>query len=218
MSDYMADLSKIAGYNSTESVKLNHGTMEDKTTLDFEDFLMLMVTQLKNQTIDNSMDTSEMMNQMTQMSVMQALSDISKIVEQSSSLNYAASLVGKTVTVGVRNGNEIKEVEGVVTGTGTLSGEQVIFIGDDCYYLNSVMAVGHLPEGEIKPNGSTTKPDSSTSTTTDPTDKTDKTENTENTENTDKTENTEPPAEGTDTTGDATESAGESGTPSGVSV
>ncbi len=168
MSDYMADLSKITGYNGTEQVKLNYGTTEDKTTLDFEDFLMLMVTQLKNQTIDNSMDTAQMMQQMTQMSVMQALSDITKVVEQSSSLNYAASLVGKTVTVGVRDGNEIKEIEGEVTGTGTLSGQQVIFIGDDCYYLNSVMAVGHLPEGEIKPNGATTKPGNSTSTTTDP--------------------------------------------------
>ncbi len=179
MSDYMADLSRISGYNGTEQVKLNYGTTEDKTTLDFEDFLMLMVTQLKNQTIDNSMDTSEMMNQMTQMSVMQALSDISKIVEQSSSLNYAASLVGKTVTVGVRNGNEIKEVEGVVTGTGTLSGEQVIFIGDDCYYLNSVMAVGHLPEGEIKPTVSAADKDNSTSTTTDPVTDKDNTEDPE---------------------------------------
>jgi len=168
MSDYMADLGSIAGYNGTQGVKLNYGTTEDKTTLDFEDFLMLMVTQLQNQTIDNSMDTSEMMNQMTQMSVMQALSDISKVVEQSASLNYAASLVGKTVTVGVREGSEVKEIEGEVTGTGTLGGQQVIFIGDDCYYLNSVMAVGHLPEGEIKPNGATTTPGSSTSTTTDP--------------------------------------------------
>jgi len=203
MSDYMADLSSIAGYNGTEQVKLNYGTLEDKTTLDFNDFLMLMVTQLKNQTIDNSMDTSEMMNQMTQMSVMQALSDISKIVEQSTSLNYAASLVGKTVTVGVREGQEVKEIEGVVTGTGTLSGQQVIFIGDDCYYLNSVMAVGHLPEGEIKPNGTTTKPDSSTSTTTDPTtNQTDKTESTESTE--------DPPAEDTETS-DNTQTPGNQG-------
>jgi len=168
MSDYMADLSSIAGYNGTQGVNLKYGTLEDKTSLDFEDFLMLMVTQLQNQTIDNSMDTSEMMNQMTQMSVMQALSDITNVIQQSTSLNYAASLVGKTVTVGVRDGQEVKEIEGEVTGTGTLGGQQVIFIGDDCYYLNSVMAVGHLPEGEIKPNGSTTKPDSSTSTTTDP--------------------------------------------------
>ncbi len=168
MSDFMADLGKVAGYNGTQGVNLKYGTTEDKTTLDFNDFLTLMVTQLKNQTIDNTMDTSQMMNQMTQMSVMQAITDISKLIEQSTNLNYAASLVGKTVTVGVRDGQEIKEIEGVVTGTGTLSGEQVIFIGDDCYYLNSVMAVGHLPEGEIKPTVSAADKDSSTSTTTDP--------------------------------------------------
>lgn len=168
MSDFMADLNRIAGYNGTQGVNLKYGTLEDKTTLDFNDFLTLMVTQLKNQTIDNTMDTSEMMNQMTQMSVMQAITDISKLIEQSTSLNYAASLVGKTVTVGVRDGQELKEIEGEVTGTGTLGGEQVIFIGDDCYYLNSVMAVGHLPEGEIKPTVNATDKDNSTSTTTDP--------------------------------------------------
>ncbi len=168
MSDFMADLGKVAGYNGTQGVNLKYGTLEDKTTLDFNDFLTLMVTQLKNQTIDNTMDTSQMMSQMSQMSVMQAITDISKLIEQSTSLNYAASLVGKTVTVGVRDGQELKEIEGVVTGTGTLSGEQVIFIGDDCYYLNSVMAVGHLPEGEIKPTVSAADKDSSTSTTTDP--------------------------------------------------
>ncbi len=177
MSDFMADLGSIAGYNGTQGVNLKYGTLEDKTTLDFNDFLTLMVTQLKNQTIDNTMDTSQMMSQMSQMSVMQAITDISKLIEQSTSLNYAASLVGKTVTVGVRDGQEIKEIEGVVTGTGTLGGEQVIFMGDECYYLNSVMAVGHLPEGEIKPTVSAADKDNSTSTTTDPV--TDKTENQE---------------------------------------
>lgn len=151
----MVDLGNIAGLNGTKGVTLKHGTTEDKTTLDFNDYLMLMVTQLKNQTIDNTTDTSEMMNQMVQMSVMQAITDISTLIKESSSLNYAASLVGKTVTVGVREGDSVREIEGVVTATGTYGGEQVIFMGDKCYYLNSVMAVGSLPEGEIKPNGGT---------------------------------------------------------------
>ena len=37
--------------------------------LDFTDFLQLMVQQLQNQTIDNTADTSDMLNQMVQMSM-----------------------------------------------------------------------------------------------------------------------------------------------------
>ena len=36
---------------------------EANNTLSFEDMLLLMVTQLQNQTIDNTADTNDMMNQ-----------------------------------------------------------------------------------------------------------------------------------------------------------
>ena len=43
-----------------------------------------------------------------------------------------------------------------MTGTGTLNGMQVIFIGDKSYYLNDVMAVGRLPDKgtDLNPDGS----------------------------------------------------------------
>ena len=44
---------------------------EANNTLSFEDMLLLMVTQLQNQTIDNTADTNDMMNQIIQMTVMQ---------------------------------------------------------------------------------------------------------------------------------------------------
>ena len=40
---------------------------EANNTLSFEDMLLLMVTQLQNQTIDNQADTNDMMNQIIQM-------------------------------------------------------------------------------------------------------------------------------------------------------
>ena len=124
--------------------------MKENSTLTFEDMLLLMVTQLQNQTIDNQTDTSEMMNQLMQMTVMQALTDVSTQVEELTLANvmaYSASLVGKEVTVGVLDENgDIQEIVGTVTATGTYDGQQVIFMGDKSYTLNSIMAEGRLPE------------------------------------------------------------------------
>ncbi|HIY73729.1 MAG TPA: flagellar hook capping protein [Candidatus Intestinimonas merdavium] len=117
--------------------------------LQFEDFLQLMVSQLQNQTIDNTADTSDMLNQLVQMSTVEMLVSVQESLEalvSANTLNYAASLVGKTVTVGQydENGN-IQEIVGTVTGTGTYQGTSVIFVDGEMYALNDIMAVGTLP-------------------------------------------------------------------------
>lgn len=117
--------------------------------LDFTDFLQLMVAQLQNQTIDNAADTSDMLNQLVQMSVVSMLSSVKTGLDtltQANTLTYAASLVGKTVTVGAYDdkGN-IQEIVGTVTGTGTYQNTQVIFVNGEMYPLSNIMAVGELP-------------------------------------------------------------------------
>lgn len=131
---------------------------EANNTLSFQDMLMLLVTQLQNQTIDNTMDTSDMMNQIIQMTVMQALTDMKSKVDdltEANVMSYAASLVGETVTVGIldNKGNLVGERVGVVTGTGMYNGQRVIFIGDECYLLNQIMAVGELPKEKTEEEG-----------------------------------------------------------------
>ena len=110
--------------------------------LQFEDFLQLMVSQLQNQTIDNTADTSDMLNQLVQMSTVEMLVSVQESLEalvSANTLNYAASLVGKTVTVGQydENGN-IQEIVGTVTGTGTYQGTSVIFVDGEMYALNAL--------------------------------------------------------------------------------
>lgn len=119
--------------------------------LDFTDYLQLMIQQLQNQTIDNTTDTSDMLNQMVQMSVVEMMTKVQTSIDtlvDANTLNYAASLVGKTVTVGQYNSNnEIEEIVGTVTGTGTYQGAQVIFLDNGgMYALNEIMAIGTLPE------------------------------------------------------------------------
>ena len=124
----------------------------DDFGLNFEDYLTLMVEQLKNQTMDSAMDSSEMLNQLIQMSTVQMMSSLQtsmQTIADGVAMNYAASLVGKTVTVGKPdNDGNLQEIVGTVTGTGTYQGDMVIFVDGDMYTLNSIMAVGTLPKTE----------------------------------------------------------------------
>lgn len=128
---------------------------DDAFGLDFTDFLQLMVQQLQNQTIDSAADTSDMLNQMVQMSVVQMMSKVQTGLDNltaASTMTYAASLVGKTVTVGVYNSEgKIEEIVGTVDGTGTYQNTPVIFINGEMYPLSSIMAVGELPEVPEEP-------------------------------------------------------------------
>lgn len=126
--------------------------------LQLDDFLQLIVMQFQNQTIDETASTTDMINQMVQMSVIQMLSTVSTSINtmvDASTLSYAASLVGKEVTIGEYDAEgNLTQTIGTVTGTGTYQGAQVIFVNDKQYYLNQILAVGKVPEGILDGEGS----------------------------------------------------------------
>ena len=165
-SNSMADIAGLLGAKNTNVVK-NSTSRPGNTELNMQDFLNLMIVQLQNQTIDDSMDTSEMMNQMVQMQMISAVSNMT----ETNIMSYAGSLVGKVVTIGIVNGNDLEEREIVVMGTGVLNGQQVIFGSDgEAYALNQIMAIGRLPneDGSYGPTqpGDTTKPGEGTGDST----------------------------------------------------
>ena len=149
----MADIASLT--NSAAVPKAENSTSRSgNTELTMQDFLQLMVVQLQNQTMDNAMDTSEMMNQMVQMQMVTAITNMNEL----SVMTYASSLVGKVVTIGILSGNTLEEREVQVIGTGMSNGQQVIFGKDgtgrvETYALNQIMAIGHLPpiEGQEPP-------------------------------------------------------------------
>lgn len=164
--DYMGDLSAIMKTPTATKTADKSTNKKAGSDLDMTDFLTLMVAGFKNQDMENPASTSDMMNQLVQMSVVTAINNINSLISESTVMTYAASLVGKTVTVGkyVAGQKGLQEIEGVVTGTGTLNGKQVIFLGEDSYYLTDIMAVGKLPEQkeDIDPDGGATdNPDGS---------------------------------------------------------
>ncbi|MGI6255414.1 MAG: flagellar hook capping FlgD N-terminal domain-containing protein [Acutalibacter sp.] len=155
MSDYMTDISSyLLGTSSLTSsgsgAKVN--TSQDNSSLDMTDFLTLMVAQFQNQSIDNTADTSDMLNQLVQMSTVQAITNIT----DATVMMYAGSLVGKEVTIGQYNSEgTLEELVGTVTGTGVSGGQQVIFVNGQSYYLSQIMAVGRLPDVEQSATGGT---------------------------------------------------------------
>lgn len=144
-------------YTNPADLEKEQALYEDKSTLSFTDMLSLMVAQFQNQTIDNQASTTDMMNQLVQMSNMQAMTDMTTQIKEltlANVMSYSASLVGRTVTVGVWNEETEKmdEIVGVVQGTGTYDGQQVIYLDNGKgYFLNEIMAVGTLPPKEETP-------------------------------------------------------------------
>lgn len=155
--------------NRWEEKEKEDALYEDKSTLSFTDMLSLMVAQFQNQTIDNQASTTDMMNQLVQMSSMQAMTEMSTQIKEltlANVMSYSASLVGKTVTVGVENSEtgKIDELVGVVQGTGTYDGQQVVYLDNGKgYFLKEIMAVGTLP-----PKTETEEPDEDSGGTTTP--------------------------------------------------
>lgn len=150
MTDLSSNINTSMITATTQTAK-NSTNVDAGESLDMTDFLTLMVTMLENQSIDDTADMSEMMSMMVQMTTIETLTNVNTLLNDSTTLTYAASLVGKNVTIGLYtgNGNELKEIYGEVTGTGLLGGEQVIFLDDDpdkCYYLTDILAVGKLPD------------------------------------------------------------------------
>ena len=131
---------------------------KDNTTLDMDDFYTLMAAEMQYQDVLNpESNTAEMMNQMVQMQMITAITNMT----ETNIMTYAGSLVGKEVTIGIVNGNKLEERLITVIGTGTYDGQQVIFGSDgETYGLNQIMAVGKLPPKEEteEPGDGTNKP------------------------------------------------------------
>ena len=147
MSDLMTDVGSLYGTHKTASGKeVTVAKKGSNLDLDMTDFIQLMITQLTSQGIDDTMDTSEMLNQIVQMQMITSMVNMTDAV----TMNYSASLVGKNVTVGKYGSDgKLQEIYGEVTGTGTIDGQQVVFLDNKEYYLLSeIMAVGKLPPKE----------------------------------------------------------------------
>jgi flagellar basal-body rod modification protein FlgD len=143
MSSYIGDLSQLASTGILSGLQqTTSSSSSSSSSLDMTDFLQLMVAQFQNQTIDDTADTSDMLNQLVQMQMIEAITNIT----DATVTMYAGSLVGKEVTIAQYDSSgQLVQTVGTVTGTGQSNGEQVVFVGDQTYYLSEITAIGRLP-------------------------------------------------------------------------
>lgn len=99
MDDSMINLPASSGIKSKYSGGIVQTKDEDEGfnngSLDFDGYLKLLVAQMSNQDFNDPMSDADLLNQMAQYSMLEGIKDMT----QQSAISYAASLVGKVVTV-----------------------------------------------------------------------------------------------------------------------
>jgi len=109
--------------------------------LDKQAFLDLLVAQLRNQDPSSPMDSSQLMQQTTQLSVMESLVELSKTQSESFALQMrmsAAQLVGQQVTWTDTEGTAH---EGVVSSVSYAGPVPTVKVGDEDVALDAVASV-----------------------------------------------------------------------------
>lgn len=163
----------VSGASSAGSAS---STNQSNSVLTMDDFFSLMVAQLKNQDMYNTVDDTQFIAQMAQFSMVQALADLSEL----SMTSYGVSLIGKEATIAqIADDGTVKSVKGIVESVNFYNGSTQVVVDGKSYALSSVMSVKE-PD-IIIPNGDLTT--SSTDEAADTTDNDDSSENTGNTDN-----------------------------------
>lgn len=112
--------------------------------LNMDSFLQLMAAQIRNQDAMNPSSNEDYIQQMVQMTMIQAITDMMDM----SMTSYASSMIGKNVVLAETSGNEVKKVEGIVTGVSIYKGEPILHVNGKDYTLSQVMVVGKTAASE----------------------------------------------------------------------
>jgi len=151
-------MSEVAGIdkNPLQALGLKQATRKPRNELEQEDFLKLMVAQLKNQNPTEPQDSADFMGQMAQFSTLDSISNVSKALMalsenmQGNKTLEAATLVGKSVGVetdkGVlMNNHSIQGSINLDTGVQDLT----LQIKNQSGELLRSMSLGSVPSGQI---------------------------------------------------------------------
>ena len=106
-----------------------------------DQFMQLLMAQLRNQNPLEPMSYKDLMGQITQLNSLQELQKISASIQardKSSGLTEAVGLIGKTVNYTQENG---ETGSGLVTGVSMLKNEVLLWIGETTIPLSAVSSV-----------------------------------------------------------------------------
>ncbi len=136
-----------------QGVNYGNTVFTDKQSNDLtsEDFLNLMITQLKNQDFMNPSSDTEFLSQLAQFTSMQYMQELANYSKQ----NYVSALIGQTITASkFKVDGSLDSTTGVVTKISLVDDEYTIYIGDKSYTLDQIMEIGVTS----KPSTPTTPP------------------------------------------------------------
>ena len=140
----------IDAISSNQQTTSTAGSASKGNGLNMDDFFKLLVAQLSNQDMFNTVDDTQFISQMAQFSMVQALSDLS----QASATAYSVSLIGKEATVAQTGADGTMQVHtGIVDSVTLFNGSPQITIDGQRYALTNVMEVREpniiIPNNEL---------------------------------------------------------------------
>ena len=130
----------VTGVNYSTAAASSNNTSSTKTSQDLgkDDFLNLLVTQLKYQDPLSPMEDKEFISQMAQFTSLEQMKNMNNSVQ----ITQATSFIGKQVTWADSQGNE---VSGVVKSVKIVNGEARVLVGDETLELKKIMTVSEVP-------------------------------------------------------------------------
>lgn len=141
-------ISDLYGINQPKNVNAVYDNSKSNADMGIEDFLQLMIAELKNQdfTSGESTDSTVYVTQLAQISTMQQMEQLAYY----SKSNYVMNMVGKEVTVAnLSLGGNVNTDTGVVEKI-SLSGDDFeVYVNGKAYSLSNVMSINN-PEATVE--------------------------------------------------------------------
>ncbi len=143
----MSTVNNITSSASTSSTN-STDTISNSTELNKDDFLKLLITQLKNQDPMSPMDDSQFVSQMAQFSSLEQMSNVATAISDlkesmvklnsQSLLTQGAAMIGKNV---VGTDSEGTEITGTISSVKWLDDSLTLMIGDTPLTMDNISEI-----------------------------------------------------------------------------
>ena len=148
VNNYSSLINTLTGSSAAGSSVADSSATKSNGELSTDSFFKLLASQLQNQDMSNPMNNSEMMTQITQIAMMQAMKNFSTSMDDFAQINmisYGTSMMGKDVTLGIPDKTgQIKKINGTVSRVDIFSGVPTLYLSNDDktgYSLANIMSV-----------------------------------------------------------------------------
>ena len=125
---------------STQAISQPRGGTASNA-MDGDDFMLLLLTQLKHQNPMEPMNDKELMAQFTQLNSLEELKSINKALQDlsgSDKLPQASNLIGRQVEVA---GSDGENIVGIVSGVSLINDQIMLSVGNQELPLDNLLSV-----------------------------------------------------------------------------